>query len=386
MTKNISAEDRRWPDPQQELLLKAALTSGESCLNAWKQWKTAGNIDTLEQTSRRILPLLYSNLRREGIDDPLLDTFKGIYRYTWYSNHLLFNSLTSLLQTFHKNQIQTVLLKGAALNILYYKDYGLRPMHDFDVLVPFDRARDALQIMFKNGWTPKFDLPAKISDTYLKYVHGTVLKNASGFDCDLHWNILEDSYLSPEGVIFFDNAQKKHFQDLPVYMLNPTDQLFHICVHGVRYHDEKNIRWIADALTVLKEDGGEIEWQELIHKAQKLGVFLPFKEAVQYLRRVFKIHLPPSVPDSISRIPVSKNEEKEFELKGRSLGRFGWIRYSWVRNLRSLDHSGVHKKRQKWIHFLKFYQNMWGIDHLWQLPLEKIKRTFKSASNSLQKK
>jgi len=367
------------------LLLKAALTKGKSCYESWQQLKTSIDIDSLDQTSRRIIPLLYQNLSREGIVDPVMEKFKGIYRYTWYSNRLLFYSLTPILQTLHENHIDILLLKGAALILVYYKDYGLRPMHDFDILVPFDKARHAMKIMLDNGWAAKSDIPRVVSDTYLQYVHGTVFENDSGFDCDLHWNLFEDSYLSPEDVNFFDKAIPFRFHDIPAYVLDPTDQLMHICVHGIRYHDEKNIRWIADALTVLRENGQDIRWQELFDKAQKLGLFLPIKKAILHLHRVYKIPLPSSVLDTIAHIPVSKIEEKEFELKGRSLGRLGWIRYSWLKNLRSSDRHGPHSRARRWIQFLRFYQNMWGIDSLWQLPFEKFKRTIRYKFNSQKK-
>src|SRR2546422_8135768 len=123
-----------WPTWQQELLLRAALLQGKNSIEAWEKWKSSTDINQLDLGSHRLLPQLYRNLHVQGVKDRLLEKFKGIYRRTWCDNQLLFHEVSALLRSLGDAGIETIVLKGAALALLHYRDCGLRPMNDFDVM------------------------------------------------------------------------------------------------------------------------------------------------------------------------------------------------------------------------------------------------------------
>jgi len=74
-----------------------------------------------------------------GVKDPLMVKLKEFYQLTWCENQILFHNMAGLLDRLHNAGIQTMILKGAALLLLYYKDYGLRPM--LDLMYLFIRHR-----------------------------------------------------------------------------------------------------------------------------------------------------------------------------------------------------------------------------------------------------
>src|SRR5215469_14327441 len=82
----ITDESGCWPTPLQELLLRAAVMRGPVAVEAWGKWKHTVNIEAVDFGSHRMLPLLYRNLLRHGISDPLLARLKSAYRYYWYQN------------------------------------------------------------------------------------------------------------------------------------------------------------------------------------------------------------------------------------------------------------------------------------------------------------
>lgn len=45
-----------------------------------------------------------------------------------------------------------MVLKGGSSAIRYYRDLGLRPMNDFDFLVPTGQAREAFDLLCRQGW------------------------------------------------------------------------------------------------------------------------------------------------------------------------------------------------------------------------------------------
>ena len=145
MSHSASQPGPQWPTREQELLLRAGLGYGQPATEAWTQWRATVPYEHLDQASYRLLPLVYRRLRDEGLNDPLLPFMRGVHRRTWHDNHLLFHHAQTLLRAFHAAGIPTLVLKGPALTLLYYKDYGLRPMGDFDILVPTAQAEAALR-------------------------------------------------------------------------------------------------------------------------------------------------------------------------------------------------------------------------------------------------
>ncbi|MBA3242461.1 MAG: nucleotidyltransferase family protein, partial [Acidobacteria bacterium] len=147
MAERANPKGQCWPDEPQELLLCAALLRGEDALSAWGEWRSTVDPDSLDAGSKRLLPLLYRNLRELGVNDPLVPRLKESYRITWSLNQSVFRQMASLLGSLHGAGIETLVLKGGALVPLYYRDYGVRPMVDFDILVREERAETAMDLL-----------------------------------------------------------------------------------------------------------------------------------------------------------------------------------------------------------------------------------------------
>jgi len=58
-------------------------------------------------------------------------------------------------------------LKGTSLIVHYYQDYGVRPMNDFDFLVPTSRAPEAVALLRRLGWQPQLKHPDRSLEAYL---------------------------------------------------------------------------------------------------------------------------------------------------------------------------------------------------------------------------
>src|SRR4051812_17046083 len=78
-----------WPTREQELLVAAALLSPQRAAEAWAEWKTCVDLGAVDLGTVRLLPLVYQNLPATVGDDALMDMSRGLYRRTWYMNHLL---------------------------------------------------------------------------------------------------------------------------------------------------------------------------------------------------------------------------------------------------------------------------------------------------------
>ena len=77
-------------------------------------------IDAIDAASWRLIPLAYVNLKRLGVEDPLLLQAKEIRLYHWRCNQRLFQQSSIFLDQLQQLKIPVVVLKGVALAHLYY--------------------------------------------------------------------------------------------------------------------------------------------------------------------------------------------------------------------------------------------------------------------------
>ncbi|WP_017718249.1 nucleotidyltransferase domain-containing protein [Kamptonema formosum] len=356
------------PTHQQGLLLRAALLQGEDALAAWEEWKAGVDIQRLDAGSYRLLPLLYRNLSLHEVNDPLMATFKGVYRNTWCKNQLLFNKVSDVLRAFHEAGIQTMLLKGAALTINYYRDYGLRPMSDFDILVPTADALAAMKLLRELGWEADAEPPER----YIDILHAMPFKkDLSGGGIDLHWHVLHQCLQENADEDFWKGAISAKLDDLSAHVLNPTDQLFHVCVHGWLGDIFPTIRWVADAMTVINSSPDAIDWHRLVAQAEKRQLVLRLKDTLPILRDLLDAPVPLSIIQDIEKLPIAAIERLEYNSSpGRLMRGFGSLPMIYTSYLRRSMNDG----RFNLLGLARYLQYYLGLEHLWQLPFDVIKR------------
>lgn len=377
---NTGKYEESWrPTAQQELLLRAALLKGPGAIEAWKEWKSGVEVEELDSGSYRMLPLLYRNLQVHGIKDASMGKYKGVYRRTWYKNQMLFHAIALLLRSFHDAGIETMTLKGAALVSLYYKDYGLRPMNDFDVLVHTEQALSAIKLLRGLGWEPAEFMP---SEKYISVSYSHGFKNSAGHELDLHWHVLSQSREAHSDEDFWEGAIETIFQDVPTYVLNPTDQLLHTCIHGARWNYIPPFRWVADASIILNTSQSEFDWTRLIAQAQKRRVILPLREPLRYLRTAVNAPIPLEILEKIRDLPVSKTEKLEHMVNMSPPTRWTAMLDLWCQHSRL---AGDTMLLNKLIGFSRFLRYIWGRS-LWEIPLYGLFKMVNWHKNPLAKR
>jgi hypothetical protein len=355
-----------WPTKEQELLLRASLLPGREAVDAWQGWGSSADIDLLDQGSFRLLPLLYRNLSRHEVKEPLLGRLKGVYRATWYKNQMLFHTAAGFLRSLHRAGIPVMILKGAALATMYYRDAGLRAMDDFDFLVPTEQALQAIDLLVGLGWKP---VPWRqtFNEEYLTVLHAHQFNDGTGYGFDLHWHMLSDGCYAGADEDFWNGAIRTEIHDAPVYALNAADELLHTCVHGTRWSPVPPLRWLADAMIIVRDAQSEIDWSRLVWLAQGRRLILPVRQTLDYLRTKLDAPIPPSVLEDFQQAPVSRAEYTEHERITRSPGLLGQLPAKWYRYRRSVWGSGHSLTPIKVFGFLRYLQRFWDKDHLGQV-------------------
>jgi hypothetical protein len=316
-----------WPDARQELLLRAAVGAGEPALAAWTEWRRQVDPGAVDPASRRVLPLVYRNLARQGVADRQLAELRPVYRLTWLKNQQLFRALREILATLHRAGVATLVLKGAALGPLYYEDEGARPMSDLDVLVPEAALQRAVGVLRDAGWST-FHWRPEYFDT--RFEHALPLLDGGGQSLDLHCHVLETSCERDADACFWEGSVPATIQGTATRTLCPTDHLLHACVHGVLWVTTPPITWVVDALTVLAR-ADRIDWNRLAEVARSRGATLAAAAPLEYLASHFRAPIPPAIVQRLREFPAAAAERRRYEMWMQNRrGRPGLLlRYHW---------------------------------------------------------
>jgi len=293
---------------QQELLLRAAVSKGQEAFDAWHEWNHTVCIEKdLDHGSFRLLPLLYVNLKQMGLNDPLMGKLKGAYRQSWSKNQTLFHYMAKVIDNLQSHGIKTMLLKGAALSLLYYKNNGARPMADIDVLVPHEHARLAHDLLISNDWVAMMAL----DEGTINYGHALHFTNPRSQELDLHWRIFPGCCQGEENDFWADAVPVK-IAGVATLAPNPTDMLFHSIIHGVAWNPEPPIRWVADVLSLINSPDADIDWTRFVTLAKKYRVSLRLKKGLEYLCAKFHPEIPQTIMNTVRNIQVTHLEKMEY--------------------------------------------------------------------------
>lgn len=356
-----------WPTPEQDLLLEAALGSGRPAVAAWHAWTGAVNLDDIDPGSYRLIPLLYSNLVRNGVQDSVLQKYKGVYRNAWYRNQVLFNRLAGILSLFRAEKIQTMLVKGVALATLYYSRIGMRPMSDADVLIRPDDLSRATAILNAHGWQCAHPAP-----------HAASFTHPDGFSIDLHWRLTVEHSYGDSDAAFWKRAESTEFLGIPTQTLSPADHLLHACAHGARGCQVPPLRWLADAAAIIKKRP-DLDWAQLVSSTEELDLVLPVRDTLDYLRSQ-RFDIPEPFYSRLKNSLVSAEELKSYRIRcqsyqtGAEIFRLMWFDYK--RSCRAQN------RLPRLTGFPDFLRTIWVLRSSWEVPVfiirKGIKRLFRA--------
>ena len=362
-----------WPTPHQELLLRAALLEGDEAMQSWFDWRSRVEVDLLGRPSRRLLPLLYRNLRSLGVQDPLMPKLKRAYQSTWYRNQIRFRDMGKLLSSFHEAGIRTMLLKGVAMALLHYDSPGLRPMDDGDVLVLTEQAPAAVELLTSLGWRPRANESLLLTTKDFKVLlHAANFWRPDSAAIDLHWHVLDECGDDRADTDFWHHAVPVEVGGVKSSALSPTDQLLHLCVHGVAHNGAP--RWVADAMVLLKKWQAEMDWDRLLLQARRRRLALVLREALLYLRHRYNAEVPSVVLRSVELEPVSAVERIEQVARtriGESAGPLRRLVLVWAAYLRRFDSRGAARQC---VGFCSFARPRSQLESAWQIPQYVISR------------
>ena len=299
---NLSPEDRL-------LLYCARLNPSEDAMHKIKEILSE-NIDwdnvLAHSMVQRISPLLYWNLNKidggKSVPADILANLKNMYYGTLVQNALLYNELSNILNVFNELGIDVVVLKGAFLAEVIYKNIGLRPMCDIDLLIKIEDLQRAKMGMAKLGYLHIF--PSKLHENWcttwseeLQFADKT-----KKFSIELHWDIQPvQSHFKIDINKLWENVKPVKINGIESLMLAPEDNLLHLCLHLDKHLSFstappatplRDYCGIAEVISHYKET---INWSYMLQISRNYGIEEPIYQGLSVASRCFGAFVPTDV-------------------------------------------------------------------------------------------
>jgi hypothetical protein len=385
--EKIDYKGKGWPTREQELLLKAALFSGETALNSWEKWITLTDFNKIDSDSYRLLPLAVHNLEEKGMNDPFLDRFRGLKKKTWFKNQILFKSLRDILISFHSHGIKTIVLKGSALIPLYFNDLSIRPQNDVDILIPTDSVLLAVSALEDLGWKIKGRPKKRLKKEILNVRDSISFEKGKISALDLHWHAVRECVYPEADLIFWKYARLIKINGLNAYVMSPTEQLYQTCIHAFRHQARwepcSYLTWISDCIYIMRESYHEIDFNRLLEHAQKHNLILPLRIGLNYLNKKYDAPLPTEFIHDLNKTKVSIIEYKEFKARKNLSGFTGPFILTWYVYLRSIRNKGLNFFSKIW-GFVKYLKKYFGLPSEFLIPVIYVFKVIQKLKRAIQ--
>ena len=372
----------------QDLLLQAAFLQNEKGLQAWQAWKVMVDLDDpLHPGTFRLLPLIYRNLHRQEIDDPLLMKIKGVTHKNWTRNQLALQTLAQPLRGFESDGIKFIALGGLAFILQGHPDYSAYPPDQYSILVKPEKANFAIQRLRNLGWLPSPDLPQPLAKSLIAAKRYQIFYCDSGIKIRLFWQLLSNTNQPPADETFWIEAVTVHSGDLTALALNPADQLLYILQNDRIAIRPSFFLQAIDTMLALEANPDWVNWEQLMVLAQQHRLLYQLQSIVGYLQDLLEMaELHPSLT-GIRKLPVARSERFIYYFSFHRLSSLDNFPYAWFYYI---QHSHRKPRWERVLGFLKLLWQNWRWRYLWLFPafvllfgMDKIKRSVRISPNSL---
>ena len=199
-------------------------------------------------------------------------------------NTTLFMERDRVLGELRKDNVEVILLKGAALAETVYDNIALRPMGDIDLLVrPGDVSAVMRRLADAGYHTPLYLEPRRRMPVEYDNEIAVFKPGDARYRFDVHWGLLAALYyqdkMPPDW--FWLTSQPLDEIGVPARSLGPEAQVLHLTAHWMLSHHGRGLRWGYDVGLVIWTYRRQIDWNLLCERA--LGAYdlvLPVQRVV----------------------------------------------------------------------------------------------------------
>lgn len=229
------------------------------------------------------------------------ERLKDVYHQTVFHNLKILGFLNELGEVLKKRQVSVIVLQGASLLKDVYKDIGIRPMEDVDLMVSPVYKTALKEVIEKMGYRRDATYP----DTYRKGI----------IYIDLHADPLSSERIGARKWIM--NIDQAHFWDsaipllrteLPILRLSPYDNLIALSWHLLK-HNLTRIMWFADIREAILKEYDALNWEEFAAYCRAVGGDRCVLYIMILLKNLFCMEMPGGILSYLGRERLSPVEK-----------------------------------------------------------------------------
>lgn len=278
--------------PALDLLARAAASPLPAARRAWVSWRSAYDLDATSWPEVRLLGALAPRIDELEPGAEIARRLLGIQKFLWTRGALCIGATRPAVTLLTAHGIPCLMLKGAARAAQNPQTLRQRMIRDVDVLIPYDRALDAHEILRREGW----DLQGWQVEPYAAAPfashHAWAFSRRQG-ELDLHHfsNVL--NRLVGDDDALWERAASVDWGGVPVLVPAAPDALLTAIVHGLRFSADGTADWVVDAAPLLSL--ADSEWRVFTDEARRRGVAELAATGLAYLGDVAGVVPPPWV-------------------------------------------------------------------------------------------
>jgi hypothetical protein len=302
--------------PFDNHLLARMLSEQEACQD-WESFSPEDwSLVVRHALVESVGPQLYWALSEAGMTSllpkPELEHLRAVYFGTRMKNEQNLRELETLTGLFDQAGIPVVALKGVCFALTIYRDIGLRPMVDIDLLVPDTKISEAVRIAETLGYTDTDTEPEALSGLN-QFLRGEVSLRKSGMPftmLELHNSLLVDvsfTYAVPvdwfweHTELMTESSSRVNLKNL--HILAPHAQLLYAAAHSMLKHGARNtdLRWRYDLDRMIRFHARLLDWDVILHQAKVFQWSSALAAALSQTYDYFNTPIPEHVLSALSK-------------------------------------------------------------------------------------
>lgn len=241
--------------------------------------------------------------RRPDVPSPIAERLRKAYVQNRARVTVMLSEAARVSTALEAAGIPCVPLKGAALAEDLYGDPAMRPMMDVDLLIPYDRLREARRIVAGLGYAEELlDLRQDFEEHFRNEI---VFFRAAPLPCriELHWGLLNFGGNEP----WTAEAFARSVLTPKGRRLTDEDTLLHLAAHAAYHHQNDRVMWELDIALLLQTRGAAIDFEQVGDTAQVHRLMMPLRWAADTGARL-GVPPPPAMQAVIGRRVVGRLE------------------------------------------------------------------------------
>lgn len=263
-------------------------------------------------TEHKLKSLLFHNLNSicpEKIPKNILRDLKNHFNNNARKNLFLMGELIKIVEIFRLNEINIIPYKGPTLAILAYHNLAFRDFRDLDILI---NSKDFLAVnnqLIKLGYNSRINFNVIHCNSFMKlylksnreFLYEHLEKNVI---IEVHWKIqpLFYSFSSSKFKQLYNNLIAVPINGANLMTMSINDNLLLLCMHASG-HLWDRLSWSCDILEIIQ--GNDIEWDCLLVKAKKLGIYRIVLINLVILNELFDMKFPYIIMENIKSDKMS---------------------------------------------------------------------------------